>query len=120
MGVPELRISLQEVGFDSVVDNVHAEFVTFDYDVDVGARTGELVRIGLQGTDWPINPPGGVHVSPRIQHPGDHTHHVSPLGDDWIYWSRPYPDWAQSHRDIDEYLAHLRSLFAQFPTATAA
>jgi len=95
------------------------EFVCFDYRVPVGAHAGEVVQVALNAPDWPINPPGGPHVSPRINHPGDNAHHASPLGGGWIYWSRPFPEWAQSPRTLEEYLAHLRTLFAQFVEAAA-
>lgn len=97
----------------------NAEFVCFDYQVPVGEHVGEVVRVGLQAPDWPVNPPGGPHISPRIQHPGDNAHHASPLGGGWIYWSRPFPEWTDSPRNVDEYLAHLRTLFSQFVAAVA-
>ncbi|WP_148615481.1 hypothetical protein [Nocardioides rubriscoriae] len=110
--VDDLRTS----GYDaSLVVSSGAEFIVFDYLIPVGGLIGQTVRIGLQAPDWPVNPPGGVMVSPRIQHPGDDAHHASPLGADWIYWSRPFPDWAVGTRTLDEYLTHLRTLFFQFP-----
>lgn len=92
----------------------NVEFVVFDYMVPIGAHAGEVVKVALNAPDWPINPPGGPHISPRINHPGDDAHHASPLGGGWIYWSRPFLDWAASPRTMEEYLAHLRKLFSQF------
>lgn len=111
MALHDLRDALQAAGYDAAIDG---EFVTFPYVVPVGPHAGTTVTIGLSAPDFPINPPGGVHVRPRIQHPGDNAHHASPLGPDWIYWSRPYPDWARSARDVDDYLAYVRKLFSQF------
>ena len=116
MALTDLRDALIAAGHAATINGA---FVTFAYEVPIGAHAGETVMIALQGPDFPINPPGGVHVSPRLQHPGDNAHHASPLGEDWIYWSRPYPDWAQSSRSVSDYLAHIRKLFSQF-TATAA
>lgn len=113
MGAAELRDALAAAGFNPVVEaEIAGGWVTFDYTVEVGARAGEAVRIGLLGADWPINAPGAVQVCPRIPAPVDGNMLASPLGPDWVYWSRPYPDWAASSRTIDEYLAHVRLLFS--------
>jgi hypothetical protein len=118
MGATELRDALLSVGLDAVVEaDPPGGWVTFDYTVEVGAHAGETVRIGLLGSDWPINPPGAVQVSPHIPAPVDGNMLESPLGARWVYWSRPYPDWACSGRTIEEYLAHLRLLFSQMVTA---
>jgi hypothetical protein len=114
VALSDLQQALGCAGYEATIVT---DFVTFEYAVVVGAHVGATVRIGLQAPDFPINPPGGVHVCPRIQHPGDSAHHASPLGPEWIYWSRPYPDWAGSRRDLDDYLVHLRTLFAQFVIA---
>ena len=116
MALTTLRDALIAEGYDA---SITGDFVTFPYVVPVGLHAGTTVQIGLQAPDFPVNPPGGVHVSPRLQHPGDNAHHASPLGPTWIYWSRPYPDWPQSARSASDYLAHIRKLFSQF-VATAA
>jgi hypothetical protein len=102
MALLELQQALRSTGLDAEISGGH---VVFPYKVPVGDHVGTTVRIGLIGADFPVNPPGGVHVSPG-------------LGSGWMYWSRPYPDWASSARDIEEYLAFLRQLFAQFARAT--
>jgi hypothetical protein len=111
LALTDLHDALRAAGYDATISD---EFVTFPYVVPVGAHVGTTVTVGLAAPDFPINPPGGVHIRPRIPHPGDDAHHTSPLGTDWIYWSRPHPDWAQSGRNISDYLAHLRKLFSQF------
>ncbi len=116
MALTDLRDAVRGAGYDATITG---DFVTFPYVIPVGARVGTTITVGLTAPDFPINPPGGVHIRPRIQHPGDNAHHTSPLGPDWIYWSRPYPDWPQSARDISDYLAHLRRLFAQFAVTAA-
>jgi len=110
----DLQQALQAAGHDA---EISGQFVVFPFLVPVGVHAGATVRIGLTGADFPINPPGGVHVSPRIIHPGGSADHASGLGADWVYWSRPYPDWASSRRSIGDYLAFLRQLFALFAAA---
>jgi hypothetical protein len=120
MGHQQLIDDLRAAGFDAVLTHSGgAEFVSFAYSVPIGALAGQEVRIHLQAPDWPLNPPSGPHVSPRIPHPGDTAHHQSPVGQDAIYWSRPHPRWAQSDRSIEEYLTHLRTLFSQFAEPAA-
>jgi hypothetical protein len=87
-------------------------FAVFSYMVDIGQRAGERIKIGLLVPgDWPLSPPPGPHVSPRLGHPGGAVH-PSPLGSDWEYWSRPALNWA-SDRSMRAYLRHLRTLFSQ-------
>ncbi|WP_030234994.1 hypothetical protein [Streptomyces sp. NRRL S-350] len=89
-----------------------AEYVVFDYTVEIGPRAGTALRIGLQATaDFPVTPPGGPQVSPQIGHPQGAVH-PSPLGSEWEYWSRPAANWP-ADRSVRGYLRHLRTLFAQ-------
>lgn len=88
------------------------EFAIFSYTIEVGNRAGQQVRVGLQiPKDWPLSPPPGPHVSPRIGHPHGAVS-GSPLGADWEYWSRPAQNWA-ADRSMRAYLRHLRTLFSQ-------
>ncbi|MEV6480619.1 hypothetical protein [Streptomyces sp. NPDC051576] len=91
------------------------QFAVFDYTIEVGPRAGETVRIGLAMVpDWPLSPPPGPHVSPRLGHPKGAVH-PSPLereGEAWEYWSRPAVNWA-ADRTVRGYLRHLRTLFSQ-------
>lgn len=115
MGPQQLIEDLRAAGYDPAPETANGvEFVTFGYRVPVGSHAGDEVQVSLQAPDWPLNPPGGPHITPRIQHPGDNVHHASPMGPNSIYWSRPYPRWADTNRSIEDYLAHLRTLFAQF------
>lgn len=99
------------------------DFLVFPYVVPVGKFAGEEIRLGLEiKGDAPINPPPGLHVSPRLlpQHPSaDLPHpaggvHASPpaLGVDWQYWSRPIQHWKDGERSARQYMAHIRNLFA--------
>jgi hypothetical protein len=114
MALIDLQRALRSAGLDAEIAGDH---VVFPYKVPVGDHVGTTVKIGLTGADFPINPPGGVHISPGLTHPGGNNN-ASAIGAGWMYWSRPYPDWASSGRGIEDYLAFLRQLFAQFTSAT--
>jgi hypothetical protein len=116
MALLDLREALRTARLDA---EIIGEFVVFPFTIPTGAHAGETVRIGLTGTDFPINPPGGVHVCPRLLHPAGSADHASGLGPDWVYWSRPFPDWATSARSVGDYLAFLRQLFGQIAGAAA-
>lgn len=116
MGTAELARQLRILGHDvTVVAQDGQEYAVFPLEVPVGAHAGTTVRIALPGTDFPVNPPGGPHVSPAITHPGGNNH-ASPLGDQWRYWSRPYPGWRTTGRTAGDYMAHVRKLFSQITT----
>jgi len=92
---------------------VNENFVEFEFQIPVGGRLGESIKIALTFVpDWPLSCPPGPHVSPRIGHP-DGNVHASPLGETWEYWSRPFPEWAQSDRTFKAYMSHIRALFAR-------
>jgi hypothetical protein len=87
-------------------------FAVFAYAVEVGSRAGEEIEVALElPGDWPMSPPPGPHVRPRIDHPQGAVH-ASPLGPDWAYWSRPANQWP-ADRTARGYLRHLRTLFSQ-------
>jgi hypothetical protein len=109
VGAAGFLAALTAHGYTVVQQN---EYATFTYGVEVGSRVGQQVRIALAiPGDWPLSPPPGPHVSPRLGHPQGAVH-ASPLGADWEYWSRPVPGWAVD-RSMRAYLRHLRALFAQ-------
>jgi hypothetical protein len=88
------------------------QFAVFTYHIEVGSCAGQTVQIGLQiPGDWPLSPPPGPHVSPRLGHPQGAVH-PSPLGPEWEYWSRPAQNWPVE-RTARAYLRHLRTLFSQ-------
>ena len=109
------------------------EFVVFDYEVEVGKHTGASVKVGLQvPPDWPMSPPSGPFVSPRLLpinpssgrgRPWDSVHAAHGRGLDdpqgvWEYWSRPFTAWPRTDRSVKAYLRHLRTLFAEITPAT--
>jgi hypothetical protein len=104
----------------------HDVFVVFDYEVPLGRHAGEHVELALQvPTDWPVTPPTGPFVSPRLLpinpssgrgRPWDAVHEAAPRGladpeGRWEYWSRPYLDWENTDQTAKAYLRHLLTLF---------
>jgi hypothetical protein len=94
-----------------------------DYDVPVGPRAGERIRLAFQPPgDWPLTCPSGPHVSPNLLplnpsatngHPSGGVHAAPHLGPDWQYWSRPFLGWGTAGRNtVAAYMAHIRHLFA--------
>lgn len=93
----------------------NGDLVVFRYEVPVGSRIGEEIQIGLaRVADWPLSCPPGPHVSPRLGHPAGNVH-ASPLGENWEYWSRPFPGWGDSDRTFRTYMGHVRLLLSQLP-----
>jgi hypothetical protein len=100
-------------------------FIEFDYEVELGPLAGRVMKLALMPPpDWPLSPPSGPHVSPRILptntsaelgHPLGGIHEAAHLGPDWQYWSRPATHWAQSERNAAAYIAHIRRLFDTLP-----
>jgi hypothetical protein len=89
------------------------DFVIFSYDIPVGGRVGQSIRLALaRVTDWPLSCPPGPHLSPRLGHP-EGAVHASPLGPEWEYWSRPFPSWPTSARTFRAYMGHVRALMAK-------
>jgi hypothetical protein len=111
---------LQELGYK--VEDKGTDFVAFPYEVPIGKFRGQQIMLAFQVNDgFPLNPPGGPHISPRLLfanrdtttniHPKGAIHESPALGKDWEYWSRPFPGWSETNRDVKDYLAHIRHLF---------
>ena len=112
---------LQTLGFQ--VEPVTPQgFVKFDYTIPIGHKRGEKIKLAFAvGEDFPLNPPGGPHVSPRLlpihtandlPHPNGAVHPSDQLGPDWEYWSRPFPAWNSTDRTVRTYMGYIRRLFA--------
>jgi hypothetical protein len=109
---------LKTMGLDVVERDLeqHKGFVVFPWTIPVGRLAGTPIMLGLQVSG--MNPPGGPHVSPHLlplrpvpgQHPNDGVH-PSPLGNEWQYWSRPFPNWRETDRSGRAYMAHINHLF---------
>ena len=113
VGAAGLVTALTDLGFSAILTSASGiEFAVFPYEIEVGGRAGQTVHIGLQAPgDWPITPPPGPHVSPPLGHP-DGNVHASPLGEGWVYWSRPAQNWP-ADRSARAYMRHLRALFVK-------
>lgn len=103
--------------------------LSFPYVIPIGRFAGMKIVLGfVVHDDFPVAPPSGPHLSPRLLplHPqSDLPHpkggvHDSPFDapvngsaktDSWEYWSRPFPGWAKSDRTVKAYMAHIRNLF---------
>lgn len=115
-GRDEFARQLRQLGIEPELRD--ASRLVFPFPVDIGRFVGMAARVGLDVPgEFPRNPPGGPHVSPRFiaEHgatPGGAAGlHASPFGADFEYWSRPYSGWGRDGHDVKAYLAHLRRLF---------
>ncbi|MHB1777990.1 MAG: hypothetical protein ACYCU7_18685 [Acidimicrobiales bacterium] len=116
---------LRELGYEPMIPSEYPDHIVFDYEVQIGRFAGRKMRIGLVvPSDWPLTPPGGPHVSPRLHPPrsdGAHpTGHIFPdhsknfasvIGGDWQYWSRPFPNWNTAKKTADTYMAYIWKLW---------
>lgn len=110
MGPTDFFTQLKQLGYEIAVSG---QYAIFTFTVPIGSRIGAQVKLALFATpDYPLSAPPGPHVSPRIEHPRG-ANHNSDLGPDWVYWSRPFPDWPRSSRDARAYMSHVRRLFEQ-------
>lgn len=109
---------LRELGY-SPTEHVEGR-VMFPYEVEVGRLAGTKVALGIQvPPDFPIQPPSGIHVSPRIHpiqpsgvHPTGGIHESPSFGTDWEYWSRPCHEWGTTRRRVADYMGFVRRLWA--------
>lgn len=116
---------LRDLGYEPMIPSKYPDHVVFDYEVKIGRFAGQKMHIGLVvPSDWPLTPPGGPHVSPRLHPPssdGAHpTGHIFPghsknfasaIGGDWQYWSRPFPNWNTAKKTADTYMAYIWKLW---------
>ena len=110
MGPEDFCSQLANLGYEVTR---RGQYAIFKYEIPLGTLIGQTVQLGLVATnDFPLSPPPGPHVSPRLGHPDEATHN-SDLGSEWEYWSRPFPSWAATDRTVRAYMAHVRHLFSQ-------
>lgn len=109
-GPAEFARQARALGLTSVT--IDGEWVRFALEVPAGAHAGQTVTIAAQVPfDFPDTPPPGPHVSPAFTHPAGAVH-ASPLGANFLYWSRPAQGW-QADRSVRAWVRHVRSLFGQ-------
>jgi len=119
MGSSDFVDGLRALGH--AVEELPNNLIIMPYTVPVGPRMGEHIRLGFTvPTDWPLTPPSGPCVSPRIVpihpdqsvgHPVGGVHEADHFGPDWQYWSRPIPHWHTTDRSVRAYMAHISRLF---------
>jgi len=81
-----------------------------DYEIAVGQYAGRKVSLAFPTPgDYPISPPGGIHVAANLIPVNTRNVHQSPLGDPWQYWSRPIVDWRKD-RSTARLLSHVNRL----------
>lgn len=88
--------------------------VVFIYTIPVGKNKGKTLNVGYQiSNDYPMNCPHGPHFQSGLIadwfEPAANIHN-SPLGANWRHWSRPFPDWNRTQRNVKVYLAHIRNV----------
>ena len=119
MGAQDFIQQLDALGYK--VEDKGDGKVALPYTVPVGKFAGKEITLGfVVPGDFPLTPPSGPHVSPRLlppntssqQHPAGGVHESAPFGPEWEYWSRPFPGWSGTDRTARAYIAHLRNLFA--------
>jgi len=123
-GVEVFMDGLRSLGFNPTQLPNNTSHVVIDYLVESGRFAGKRVKLGfIVPGDFPMNPPSGPHVSPEIHpikadgdHPAGHVHkqHSAAFevtGGGWQYWSRPFPDWAKSKRNVGAYMAYIGQLW---------
>lgn len=109
-GATEFARQAHALGLLAVRQDGHRVFFTLE--VPDGEYAGQAREICAEvPTDFPVTPPPGPHVRPATVHPAGAVH-ASPVGSDWLYWSRPVPNWA-GDRSVRAWTRHIRSLFAQ-------
>jgi hypothetical protein len=101
------------------VEEVRPDLIIVPYIIPIGRCRGQSARLGFVGFgDFPQNPPGCLHISPRLlpinqtggAHPNASVHPSPNFGDEWEYWSRPLSHWAQTERNARSVLAHINHL----------
>lgn len=117
MAKSDIIDQLTALGF--AVQEPKEGFISFPYTVESGKFSGKFLTIGFQiDAAFPMNPmAGGPHFNPQLlpitngggSHPTGGVH-KSPLGDNWQYWSRPFPKWNESGKTVKIYMGHIKHL----------
>lgn len=120
-GLDVFAAGMTTLGFMVEIVDRSVGRLKFAYVVDLGTHAGKTVTLGFDvPKTFPIDPPGGPHVSPQIHggkaqgtvHPTSNIH-ASPFGGDFEYWSRPYPSWqTENSKTAATYMAYIRQLWA--------
>jgi len=118
MAVADFVKQLRDMGFD--VTELPDNRVSFPYTVEIGKFEGQEIAVGfVVPPDFPLNPPTGPHIKPRLLpintaqglHPLAGVHETSQFGSEWQYWSRPMHHWSTCEKTARDVMRHLRRLF---------
>ena len=101
------------------VEDLGENRVAFPYEIPCGKLAGKKINLGFAiPPDFPLAPPSGPHISPRLMpnqsggtHPTGGIHDSPSFGPDWHYWSRPISHWNDTKRTAKDVMAHVRHLF---------
>ena len=123
MGSALFTEGLRKLGYEAT--ELPSDHIKFSYVVEVGKYAGlELVMGFVVPSDFPLNPPHGIHIDVDIHpiggsggHPTGGIHRSQPghsqyFGPEWQHWSRPHPSWAEGNRTVACYMAFVRTLWA--------
>jgi hypothetical protein len=106
----------KQMGYE--VEDLGGNRIAFAYEIPCGKKAGQKIKLGFDvPQDFPLTPPPGPHISPRLlpnQSGGTHPTggiHDSPFGSEWHYWSRPISHWSNTKRTAKDFMAHIRHLF---------
>jgi hypothetical protein len=108
---------LRQMGY--AVADLGGGRVAFPYEIPCGKFAGRKIKLGFTvPPDFPLTPPSGPHISPRLMpnqsggaHPTGGIHDSPSFGTDWHYWSRPISHWNDTTRTVKDVMAHVRHLF---------
>jgi hypothetical protein len=118
MGKEQFIQELRTLGY-CVEESVENRIIITGYAIQEGRFANTEVQIGLEiPQDFPVNPPTGPHISPRLLplNPSGTTHNdkavESPFGNEWEYLSRPYPNnsWGKTNHTVRIYMLHVINL----------
>jgi len=114
MGRDTFKEGLETLGY--AVELQDPDKAIISYVVADGRFAGQQIKIGFQvPQDFPMTPPGGPHISPRLipinAGAPDHSRAAdsAPFGSDWEYLSRPFTQWARK-RTIKRYMEYVEWL----------
>ena len=118
MAVADFAQQLRTMGYE--VTELPEARVSFPYTIEGGKFEGQEITLGfVVPPDFPLNPPTGPHIKPRLLpintaqglHPAYGVHESPQFGVEWQYWSRPINHWGNTQRKAADVMRHVRRLF---------
>jgi hypothetical protein len=112
MGPEEFAQQLRTLGYNDVKQQ--GSIVTLPYTIPIGSLIGKNISLGFTvPANFPMEPPGGPCVDPPLGHPNGSLRPEPSVGPNFEYWSRPFPNWPSTPRDVATYMGHVRHVFSQ-------